>query len=78
MVLVESSYRSFLKVTWTQFTQQLFSMKLPKEGDDGLSKDEFDWSALKVIFQGLKGLKIVKFGYVAAFWKFSQKRSDNF
>ena len=38
-------------------------MKLPKEGTNELSKDGFDWITLKVIFQGPKGPKNVKFGY---------------
>ena len=53
-------------------------MKLPKEGADGLPKDGFDWVTLKVIFQGLKGPKKVKFGCFATFCQFSQKRYDNF
>ena len=38
-------------------------MKLPKEGADGLPKDGFDWITLKVIVQGSKGQKRIKFGY---------------
>ena len=50
-------------------------MTPPKEGDDGLPKD---WITLKIIFQGQKGPKMVKFGYFAAYWQFSQKQSDIF
>ena len=39
-------------------------MKLPKDGADVLSKDGFNWIALKVICQVLKGQKKVKFWYV--------------
>ena len=54
--------------TWRQFSQKLFDnflylcKKLPKEGTNGLPNDGFDWITLKVIFQGPKGLKKVKFG----------------
>ena len=53
-------------------------MKLPKVGTDGLPKDGFDWIALKIFFQGLKGQKKVKFGYFSTFWQFSKKLSGNF
>ena len=53
-------------------------MKLPKEGADGLPKNGFEWITLKVIFQGSKGSKKVKFGCFATFCQFSQKRFDNF
>ena len=53
-------------------------MKLPKEGADGLPKDGFDWITLKVIFQGSKGPKKVKFGCFATFCQFAPKRFDNF
>ena len=45
-------------------------MKLPKKGTNELSKDGFDWITLKVIFQGPKGLKRVKFGCFATLANF--------
>ena len=53
-------------------------MKLPKEGADGLPKDRFYWITLKVIVQGSKGQKRVKFGYFATFWQFSLNWFDIF
>ena len=43
---------------------------LPNEGTGGLPKDGFDLITLKVICQGLKGQKRVKFGYLATCWQF--------
>ena len=36
-------------------------MNLPKDGTNQLPKAGFDWIALKVIFQGRKGLKLPLF-----------------
>ena len=55
-----------------------FGLKLPRKGADRLPKDGFDWIALNVICQDLKGQKKVKFGYFATFWPFYQKRFDKF
>ena len=49
---------------------------LPKEGINELSKYGFDWIVLKVIVQGPKGQKKVKFGCLATVCQFSQKRSE--
>ena len=51
-------------------------MKLSKEGTNELSTDGFDWIALNVIFQGLKGPK--RSTVTAIFSKFSQKPFDIF
>ena len=57
---------NFLKKKFDTFFFYLYR-KLPNEGTNELSKDGFDWIALKVIF-----------GCFATFCKFSQKRFDNF
>ena len=62
---------NFLKNCFDNF----FSIckKLPKEGTNELPKDGFDWITLKVIFQGPKGLKKVKFGCFCYFWPIYSK-----
>ena len=49
-------------------------MKFFKEGIYELSKDGFDWIALKVIFQGPNCQKKVIFDCFATFYQFDQKR----
>ena len=50
----------------------------PKEGTDELPKDGFDWIAIKVSFQGPKGLKKSHLGILLFFCKISQKLFHNF
>ena len=55
-----------------------FGMKLPMEGINQLWKGGFGWIVQRVIFQGRKSQKMVKFGYFSDFWPISQKLFWNF
>ena len=45
-------------------------MNLPKDGTNQLPKAGFDWIALKVIFQGLKGLNLPLFSNFDIYYPF--------
>ena len=55
-----------------------FGMKHLNEGTDELPTDGFDLITLKVILEGLKGLKRLNLGIFATFWQISQKLFDNY
>ena len=53
-------------------------MNLPKEGTNQLPKAGFDWIALKVIFQGQKGLNLPLFSNFDIYCPFIQNLFRNF
>ena len=53
-------------------------MNLPKDGTNQLPKAGFDWIALKVIFQGLKGLNLLLFSNFDIYYPFIQNLFSNF
>ena len=52
-------------------------MNLPKDGTNQLPKAGFDWIALKVIFQGRKGLNLPLFSNFDIYWPFIQNLLSN-
>ena len=53
-------------------------MNIPEEGTNQLLKAGFDWIALKVIFQGRKGLNLSLFSNFATYCPFIQNLFSNF
>ena len=53
-------------------------MNLPKDGTNQLPKAGFDWIALKVIFQGRKGLNLPLFSNFDIYCPFIQNLFSNF
>ena len=53
-------------------------MNLPKDGTNQLPKAGFDWIALKVIFQGRKGLNLPLFSSFDIYCPFIQNLFNNF
>ena len=53
-------------------------MNLPEDGTNQLPKAGFDWIALKVIFQGRKGLNLPLFSNFATYCPFIQNLFSNF
>ena len=53
-------------------------MDLPKDGTNQLPKAGFDWIALKVIFQGRKGLNLPLFSNFDIYCPFIQNLFCNF
>ena len=53
-------------------------MNLPKDGTNQLPKAGFDWIALKVIFQGQKGINLPLLSKFATYCPFIQNLFSNF
>ena len=53
-------------------------MNLPEDGTNQLPKAGFDWIALKVIFQGRKGLNLPLFSNFDTYCPFIQNLFSNF
>ena len=53
-------------------------MNIPKDGTNQLPKAGFDWIALKIIFQGRKGLKLPLFSNFDIYCPFIQNLFSNF
>ena len=53
-------------------------MNLLRDGTNQLPKAGFDWIALKVIFQGRKGLNLPRFSNFNTYYPFIQNLFSNF
>ena len=71
-------FRQFSQKLVSNFFSILAGMNLPEDGTNQLPKAGFDWIALKVIFQGRKGLNLPLFSNFDTYFPFIQNLFSNF